>query len=704
MSVPSRVSLRVCVGLALSVWAVGCGSKSASPGSGQGSAGAADAASGGSSVAASGGRFAIVGGERVEAPSIPMGDEATIAAILDEGQRRNEVMDHLVYLTSNFGARLTASASLEAANRWSAERFEAWGLSNVQLAQWGEAQLRFDRGPSSGRAFADDSEEADRDFEFTTLAWTMGTDGPARGRVVKYPESWSDASSDRYAGAWVLMSPEPQGRQGIRGITGQMAARTRVREAVHEAIAAGPEQITPDNLDMFKAFGGVWKGTILGPGIPEGGQVFEVHLSIGPSGEPRLEAGVPELTMAPIEDLVFAGNEASFTTTLPRGPFTYRLALGEGQLGGFGRFAGAGYQINLTRESEVSTGDVEDWWDYYTLRGVLEAGPLGFISSSNDERVWTSSPVRGDDLLALTMDDVARDIEVNVRMSDYDYLNSRLADGRAVEAEFDLSHSLQAGPIPLYNTIAEIPGTEFPEEVVIVSAHLDSWNGPGSTGTVDNGTGSSVTLEAARILAAVGAKPKRTIRFILWTGEEQGLMGSRAYVASLSEEELENISAVFVDDGGTNSEGGLPAADFMVDYLAAATAPTNGVFTSPEHAAWARTDDDAWNDDGYINVNVRPTGEKIQTHGGSDHAPFNAVGVPGFFWDEVGRANYWEAWHTQNDTIDQAVPEYLMQSATNAAITAYNLACAPSLLPRTGESSGAAEDADAIETQIGTRR
>ncbi|MBZ0170742.1 MAG: M20/M25/M40 family metallo-hydrolase, partial [Phycisphaerales bacterium] len=207
------------------------------------------------------------------------------------------------------------------------------------------------------------------------------------------------------------------------------------------------------------------------------------------------------------------------------------------------------------------------------------------------------------------------------------------------------------------------------DRVVVGSAHLDSWDGPQSMGTTDNGTGSSVVLEAARLLTQAGARPKRTIRFILWTGEEQGLWGSRKYVESLSEEDLAKISAVFVDDGGTNAEGGLPAADHMVDYLAAATAPLNGVFYSET-------------DGKHLNVNIRPTGEKIKTHGGSDHAPFNKVGVPGFFWDEVGRADYGEGWHTQNDRLDLAIEEYLVQSSACMAITAYNLACAPALLPR----------------------
>ena len=128
----------------------------------------------------------------------------------------------------------------------------------------------------------------------------------------------------------------------------------------------------------------------------------------------------------------------------------------------------------------------------------------------------------------------------------------------------------------------------------------------------------------------------------------------------------------------------------MVDYLAAASAPRRtATFHSRIDAPTARIlDDDPGNDEraGFLDVNIRPTGDKIHTHSGSDHAAFNAVGIPGFFWDEVGRAEYGVTWHTQNDTYDRAIEEYLIQSATNMAIVAYNLANAPDLLPREAPS------------------
>jgi len=316
--------------------------------------------------------------------------------------------------------------------------------------------------------------------------------------------------------------------------------------------------------------------------------------------------------------------------------------------------------------------------DLPTLEGMIPeqqrligAGVLGFISAARDERVWTTAFRRWRDL---TPGAEPRDVEVSVRLSDYDYMNSRLADGEKFEAEFDLNNVFTPGPLPMYNTVAEIRGTERPDECIIVSAHLDSWNGPGSEGTTDNGTGSSVTLEAARLLMAAGAKPKRTIKFILWTGEEQGLLGSREWVKQ-NEALWPKISACFVDDGGTNYEGGLKCTDAMAPMLAAATAPVNNHFFDSK-------------DGKPLNVNIQPRGDAFEQSGGSDHASFIAKGIPGFFWDEVGRADYGRGWHTQYDRMDLAVPEYLMQSATCAAVTAYNLACAEELLPRWEENEG----------------
>lgn len=630
-------------------------------------------------------RYAVLDGQAVNVPDLRMGDEATIQAILREGKKNNKVMDHLSHLALEIGPRLTASSALEEANMWSAEQFTSWGLANVENRQWGSATVRFDRGPSTGAVVSVNSEgeaRTEREIEFTTLSFAAGTDGPTRGHVVRMPTTLEelDAVMDKLDGAWILHSRYQGGREGIRGVGGQMVARHELRLQSRQALASGETPELPSTPSYPNdTISGLWKGTITGPAIPTGTTEMTIDVRLNESGTPTGQVGLPAFGF--ISDILepsFADGTLEFIWNTPEGPRPMSLSPeGNDIKAEFGEGDDV-YTMELARE-EMPEFD----YDAYIMQKVLAQNPAGFMSSSRDERVWTTAIKRGMALFGMDIAEAGQDPEVSIRDSDYRYINSELADGQEVIVEFDLDHQLTEGPFPLYNTIAEIPGTVWPDEVVIVSAHLDSWNGPGSLGVVDNGTGSAVTLEAARLLAAVGANPKRTIRFILWTGEEQGLLGSRAYVESLSEEERAKISAVFVDDGGTNYEGGLVCPPWMFDYLASATAPTNGQFFSEIDHARLLADNDPSNDEraGWMDVNLR-TVDAMPQGGGSDHASFNAVGIPGFYWDEIGRADYRYGWHTQNDRMDLAIEEYLVQSSTNVAMTAYNLACAPTLLPR----------------------
>lgn len=249
-------------------------------------------------------------------------------------------------------------------------------------------------------------------------------------------------------------------------------------------------------------------------------------------------------------------------------------------------------------------------------------------------------------------------------LSDGERLARQVSFGRRPVIEVDAENRWLKGPVVCHNVVAEIVGSEKPDEVVIVSGHLDSWNGPGSQGAADNGTGTTSAMEAARILAKSGVRPKRTIRFILWTGEEQGLYGSRRYVKD-HEAELPKISAVFVDDAGANYIGGYPVLASQRPYFEPAVAALNAAF--PKLPMKLDTID------------------KIRAGGGSDHAPFNAVGVPGFFSYETGDFDYGYIYHNGRDRVSEVVPKftpYLVQSGTAHAVIAFTLAQAPTLLPR----------------------
>jgi carboxypeptidase Q len=235
-------------------------------------------------------------------------------------------------------------------------------------------------------------------------------------------------------------------------------------------------------------------------------------------------------------------------------------------------------------------------------------------------------------------------------------LISRLMESGIVEVEVNIQNTFSEKPVETYNTVAEIRGTEKPDEVVIVGGHLDSWDL--GTGATDNGTGSMAVLEAARALQKLGIKPKRTIRFILFTGEEQGLNGSRAYVKA-HPDELAKISGVLVHDTGT---GKVYTIGLMHNYAARETI---------DHALYplaaAKT--------------IGFTEPSLRSEGGSDHVPFDEVGVPAF-WCVQDNADYDKTHHSQADTLDRVRWDDLTEGAQVLAVFGYNVAQLPDLLPR----------------------
>jgi hypothetical protein len=283
-----------------------------------------------------------------------------------------------------------------------------------------------------------------------------------------------------------------------------------------------------------------------------------------------------------------------------------------------------------------------------------EAGVAGLIYPVRGDRIITAGNQR------ITWDKLPTRPQVDLVQDQYDEIARLLKEDKPVTLEFDIRNYFEDGPIPLYNVIADIPGTEKPDEYVIVGGHIDSWDG--ATGTTDNGTGCATTLEAARLLMKAGVKPKRTIRFMLWSGEEQGLLGSIAYVKA-HPELMDKISAVLVHDGGTNYLSGIGVTKAMRGQIEEALSPLTGL---NEEFPFA----------------IREVNGL--RGGGSDHASFLAAGVPGFFWGQAGKASYPRTHHTQYDTYDAAIPEYQKHSSIVVALAALGIADLPELLNREG--------------------
>ena len=216
----------------------------------------------------------------------------------------------------------------------------------------------------------------------------------------------------------------------------------------------------------------------------------------------------------------------------------------------------------------------------------------------------------------------------------------------SLELELNFGGVASEKHVQAYNSIGEIRGSEKPEEVVILGAHLDSWDL--GTGATDNGTGSVAVLEALRAIQVSGVKPKRTIRVVLFSGEEQGIFGSKAYVKAHADE-LNNIQAVLIDDLGTGRIRGfaMEGREELRPYMAEAIAPLNE-----------------------LGVRELP----LEQSEDSDHAPFVEAGVPAFFGIQDNEDYFTTTHHSQADTFEHVKPEALVEGATVMAVTAVELA------------------------------
>jgi hypothetical protein len=261
----------------------------------------------------------------------------------------------------------------------------------------------------------------------------------------------------------------------------------------------------------------------------------------------------------------------------------------------------------------------------------------------------------------------------------------RLTQAHApVTVEIDVETRFSGEHEHAYNTVAEIPGTDpkLKDQVVMVGGHLDSWTA--GTGATDNGAGTIVAMEAMRILKALGVKPRRTIRIALWTGEEQGIFGSKGYVtqhfgsAKLSTDpdqmQLPEFMRRAVGPLEVKPEHKLLSAYFNVDN---GTGKIRGIYTqgnaaiAPIFAQWIAPLKDL----GVTAITNRSTG-------GTDHLSFDAVGLPGFQFiqDEMDYGS--RTHHSNEDVYERLQAADLKQIATVEAIFLYNAAQRDAMLPR----------------------
>lgn len=261
--------------------------------------------------------------------------------------------------------------------------------------------------------------------------------------------------------------------------------------------------------------------------------------------------------------------------------------------------------------------------------------------------------------------DVAKVVPtVVLRNEDYGRISRILADGTSVKLEFSIQNKTYPEGKTSYNTVAEITGTDRKDEVVMLGGHLDSWHS--ATGATDNAIGCAIMMEAARILKSLGVQPRRTIRVALWSGEEEGLLGSQAYVKEhfgTFEEpkpEFSKLVAYFNVDSGTGRIRGA------------------SVFGPPQDADVLREVLLPFSDLGIAGA----ISSKSRRLAGTDSSSFAQAGLPGVGLGQDPIEYFTDTWHTNLDTYERIIEDDVKKDAIVVAAAVYQLAMRDDMLPR----------------------
>ena len=242
---------------------------------------------------------------------------------------------------------------------------------------------------------------------------------------------------------------------------------------------------------------------------------------------------------------------------------------------------------------------------------------------------------------------------VSMTQEDQGQLERNVASGKNTRMRIDVQNSFSTGPVESANVVGEIRGREHPEEILVVGAHLDSWDL--SEGSTDNGMGSASVLAAAQAIVRAGVKPRRTLRFVLFSGEEQGLLGSFAYVKQHQSEMANHLGDLVLDEGqGPVKELQMGGRDDLVAVMQPFLNQT---------------------------ANIRPVKVNDKLEFGTDDGPFVMAGLPGINMRQDS-PDYKYTHHSAADALEAVKPEVLTQDATLMALTAFWIADRPERLAK----------------------
>ena len=537
-------------------------------------------------------------------PAQAPGLSGMYAQIRAEETNHSKIMWIIHEVADVYGPRLTGTPNLKAADDWAVKTMTSWGLSNTHLEPW-TFQPPSAATPVPG-------------WENTELLAEAVT--PFRGQLMVKPLAWTPSTNGAVTAQVLRLDPPglapPTG--GGFNFFGSAPPPPEPKWAAPPMPAAAkpaePKQPTQAELDAYL---NSVKGKVHGAIVFVGRHV-EVAEDMNPASMRR-----PEDEW-----------KSRFDAKNPK-PFRFpeQPKLPEGQ---------------LTR-AEVSRQVDQFLVDNGALVRVNDAGRAHgiIIAQQNGTYDWTRA------VPTLVM-----------RNEDYGRISRIMDDGTPVTLRINIQNKEYPEGATAYNAIGEIPGTDKKDEIVMLGGHYDSWHD--ATGATDNGIGSSMMLEAVRILTALHVKPRRTIRIALWSGEEEGLLGSLAYVQQHfgsfenQKPEYAKLDAYFNIDSGTGKPRGA------------------GVF-GPEAAAdmvrEAMMPFEEWGFTGVLKSDSRRTG-------GTDSTSFNNAGLPGIglAQDSFDYGSFTH--HTNLDTYERIYEQDVREGAVEIASAVYAMAMADDMVPR----------------------
>lgn len=556
--------------------------------------------------------------------------------IKDEGMNRSQVMRTISMLTDVYGPRLTGSPQSRVAAEWTANQLTEWGLANANLETWGP----FGRGWSLERSTIAMVEPNYAPLIGHTKAWSPSLPRTVRGTPIYFNASTPE-EMEQFRGklgrAIVLISPPRE----LSAHFEPEATRKTDKELLELA------NIDPNALRSGRSR--------TSRRAPDSASVGSGSPAAAPAtaATPSIASPVPSDNNSPP---AAPRNETRSSSQLQADKWQMAYEEGAAVILEPGRGDGGNVFVASVTMPRAP--------DSASANNPFSRGP----------RPW--SPEAATPLPQMVL-----------AAEHYNRLVRMIELGNSPVLEIDIVTHLHDETLDSFNIIAEIPGTDLKDEVVMLGAHFDSWQA--GTGATDNAVGCGVAMEAVRILKSIGIEPRRTIRIALWTGEEQGLLGSRAYV----EKHFGRLIPQARREGEEQSSG---------DNAATRQRPRNQYELFPEHeklSCYFNLDNGAGKIRGiYLQGNeaVRPlfrtwlapfadldaSTVTAGNTGGTDHLSFDSIGLPGFQFIQDPLEYDTRTHHSSMDVFDRVLAEDMKQASTIMASFIYQAAMNAEKLPR----------------------